>query len=62
MLTVTVQVKAPPDMAQAVKEALAMWLERYGDARVVSIQADAPEQMTIRRRQSRENICPEKAV
>lgn len=47
MLTVTVQVKAPPDMAQAVKEALAMWLEGYGDARVVSVVAKAPEQMRI---------------
>lgn len=47
MLTVTVQVKAPPDMAQAVKEALAMWLERYGDACVVSVMARAPEQMRI---------------
>ncbi|WP_443662664.1 hypothetical protein [Dysosmobacter sp.] len=49
MLTVTVQVKAPPDMAQAVKEALAMWLERYGDAHVVSVVAKAPEQMRIGR-------------
>lgn len=49
MLTVTVQVKAPPDMAQAVKEALAMCLERYGDACVVSVMAKAPEQMRIRR-------------
>lgn len=49
MLTVTIQVKAPPDMAQAVKEDLAMWLERYGDARVVSVMAEAPEQMRIGR-------------
>ena len=49
MLTITIQVNAPPDMAQAVKEALAMWLERYGDARVVSVVAKAPEQMRIGR-------------
>lgn len=29
--------------AQGVKEALAMYLERFGDARVVSIQEDKPE-------------------
>lgn len=30
-----------------VKEALAMWLERYGDARVVSVTEDRPEQMRM---------------
>lgn len=47
MLTVVVRVNAPPDAAQGVKEALAMWLERYGDARVVSISGDMPEQMRM---------------
>lgn len=47
MLTITIQVNAPPDAAQSVKEALAMWLERYGDARVVSVTEDKPEQMNI---------------
>lgn len=45
MLTVTLEVKAPPESAQAVKEALAMYLERYGDTRVVSIKEDMPEQL-----------------
>lgn len=49
MLTITVQVKAPAGQAQAVKEALAMWLERYGDTCVVSVREDAPEQMRIGR-------------
>lgn len=49
MLTVTVQVKAPPDMDQAVKEDLAMWLERYGDTHVISVKAEAAEQMKIGR-------------
>lgn len=49
MLTVTVQVAAPADMASAVKEALAMWLERYGDARVVEVRAKAAEQLRIGR-------------
>lgn len=47
MLTITIQVNAPPDAAQGVKEALAMWLERYGDARVVSVTEDEPEQMRM---------------
>ena len=47
MLTVVVRVNAPPDAAQGVKEALAMWLERFGDARVVSVTEDKPEQMNI---------------
>lgn len=50
MLTITIQVNAPPDAAQSVKEALAMWLERFGDARVVSVTEDEPEQMQIWRK------------
>lgn len=48
MLTVVVRVNAPPDAAQGVKEALAMWLERFGDARVVSVTGDRPEQMDMK--------------
>lgn len=33
MLTITIQVNATPDMTQGVKEALAEYLERYGDTR-----------------------------
>lgn len=40
MLTITIQVNAPPWASQGVKEHLAMFLERYGDARVVSIKSD----------------------
>ena len=47
MLTITIQVNALPGAAQGVKEALAMWLERYGDARVVSVTGDRPEQMRM---------------
>lgn len=50
MLTVVVRVNAPPDAAQSVKEALAMWLERFGDARVVSVTGEMPEQMQIWRK------------
>ena len=48
MLTITIQVNAPQGAAQGLKEALAMWLERYGDARVVSVTEDKPEQMSLR--------------
>lgn len=47
MLTITVQVDAPVGMAQGVKEALGMFLERFGDARVTSVTETAPEQMKI---------------
>ncbi len=45
MLIVTLEVKAPSGLAQAVKEDLAMYLERYGDTQVVSIMEDLPEQL-----------------
>lgn len=49
MLTITIRVQAPAWEAQGVKEALAVWLEQYGDARVVSVAADEPRQMEIER-------------
>lgn len=45
MFTITVQVNAPPGSEQAVKETLAMYLERFGDTRVVSIKEDVPQQL-----------------
>lgn len=48
MMTVVVQVNAPPGSAQAVKEALAMYLERFGDTRVISVTESTVEQMRIR--------------
>ena len=50
MLIITVQVNAPAGQAIGIKEDLAMYLERWGDARVVSVeQRPQPqmEQMTI---------------
>lgn len=47
MLTITVQVSAPPGQAMEVKEALALYLERWGQARVVSVEETAPEQMMM---------------
>lgn len=37
MLTITIQVNARSGTAIGIKEDLAMYLERYGDARVVSV-------------------------
>ena len=37
MLQITINVNAPSYAAQAIKEALAMYLEKYGDSRVVNI-------------------------
>ena len=51
MLIITVQVNARASQAIGIKEDLAMFLERYGDARVISVE-EAPqkqmEQMTER--------------
>lgn len=47
MLTVVIQVDAPPGQAIGVKEHLAMCLERYGDMRVVEIRETGAEQMRI---------------
>lgn len=47
MLTITIQVNAPQGSAQAVKEALAMYLERYGDTKVIRIDETKPEQLSF---------------
>ncbi len=47
MLTITIQVDRPAGQAIGVKEELAMYCERFGDARVVSVTETCPEQMKI---------------
>ena len=47
MLTITLQVGAPPGQAIGVKEDIAMRLEPLGDVRVVSITEDTPEQLRV---------------
>lgn len=47
MLIITVEVAAPLGAAIGVKEQLAVLLERWGDARVVSVEERGPEQMRI---------------
>lgn len=44
MLTIVLQVGAPPGQAIGVKEDIAMRLEPLGDVRVVSITEDTPKQ------------------
>lgn len=46
-MTVVIQVNAPPGTEQAVKEALAMYCERFGDCRVLEIRPDKVEQQTF---------------
>ena len=47
MLTIIIQVDAPPGQAIGIKEDLAQHLERFGDARVVSVTEDLPEQLRM---------------
>ena len=47
MLFITVMVDAPAGQAIGIKEDLAMYLERWGDARVIEIREEVPEQMRI---------------
>lgn len=47
MLIITIQVDAPAGQAIGIKEDLAMYLEQFGDARVVSVTERAPEQLKI---------------
>ena len=43
MLIITVQVNAPAGQAVGIKEDLAMYLERFGDMRVVSVTEEQPQ-------------------
>lgn len=47
MIRLVVEVDAPTGQAIGVKEALAMWLERYGDTRVAAVEEIEPEQMRL---------------
>ena len=48
MLIVTIEVNVPVIQAQAVKEDLAMCLEKFGDTRVIDIQEKPTEQMKFK--------------
>ena len=50
MLTMTIQINAPADMTIGIKEDIISHVERYGDARVISVEQRPQaqmEQMTI---------------
>ncbi len=49
-MIIVLQVKAPLHMAQGIKEALAMQLERYGDTKVLEIRTEeeATEQEVLK--------------
>lgn len=47
MLRIVIEVDAPAGQAIGVKEDLAMYLERFGDSRVVDVEEIIPEQMTL---------------
>ena len=46
-MIITIKVNAPIHTAQAVKEALAMDCEKYGDVLVIDIRDEKYEQMKI---------------
>ena len=47
MLILTIECDAPAGQAIGIKEDLAMYLERFGDCRVVSIVEKEPEQLKL---------------
>jgi hypothetical protein len=47
VLTITIQVNAPSGQAIGIKEDIAAYLEKFGDARVVSVVEKLPEQLRM---------------
>lgn len=48
MLIITIHVNRPAGQAIGIKEDLAMYLEKFGDTKVVSVVEVGEEQMKIR--------------
>lgn len=48
MLEIRIVVNKPAGQAIGIKEDLAMYLEKFGDARVVEIKETAPEQLKLK--------------
>jgi len=46
-MIIVMRVDAPMHKAMAIKEVLAMEMEKYGDIRVLEIREERPEQMKI---------------
>lgn len=47
MLIIKVLVDVPPGLAIGIKEDLAQYLEKFGDAKVVSVTENLPEQLSL---------------
>lgn len=47
MLIITIEVDAPAGQAIGIREDLAMYLERFGDSRVVSVKEEIYKQTKI---------------
>ena len=47
MLIITIKVDAPAGQAIGIKEDLAMYLERFGDSRVVSVEEVTPQLLSL---------------
>lgn len=47
MVKITVTVDCPTWLVQGAKEALAAYLEAFGDAKVVSVEEERPEQIEM---------------
>ena len=47
MLIITIKVDAPAGQAIGIKEDLAMYLECFGDSRVVSVEEVTPQQLSL---------------
>lgn len=47
MIRVVIEVKAPPGQAIGIKEDMAMYLERWGDSRVVAVEEVTPKQIKM---------------
>ena len=54
VLYITIKVDAPTGQAIGIKEDIATYLERFGDAQVVDIREEKPEQMKLEVRTSEE--------
>ena len=47
MITIVIEVDAPEGQAIGIKEDFAMYLEQFGDARVVEVRSDGGEQLRL---------------
>ena len=53
-MIVTMQVDLPPWMAQGIKEAIAMDLEKYGAVKVLEIDISEPEQLQMKIKETKQ--------